>query len=70
MKKYMPGFVPVNYNIAGKLMIPLGSICVLAKLIAYITNLFEFPTQLLYAGIALIIIGWYLIFVVPNPNKN
>ncbi|MBU1130693.1 hypothetical protein KJ840_00995 [Patescibacteria group bacterium] len=66
MKKYMSGFVPINFNLVGKVLLPLGIIFLLSKIISYFTKWFNIPNVLLFMGIGFIIIGLYLIFVAPK----
>lgn len=66
MKKHMSGFVPVNYNLAGKILLPLGILLLLTKIISYFTKWFYVTNILIFIGIGFIILSLYLIFVVPK----
>jgi len=43
MKKYMPGFVTINYRQSGKILLVGGLACIIAKLISYLPNWFVVP---------------------------
>ncbi|MFH1142615.1 MAG: hypothetical protein ABIH67_00230 [Candidatus Uhrbacteria bacterium] len=60
MKKHMPGFVPVQFRRVGTVLLVSGIICLLTRLLVDTTN------SLIYFGVALTLVGLYLIFVVPN----
>jgi len=62
----MPGFVPVNYNKTGKALFVLGLMCLIGKLLDYLTNWFIISNYFLYLGLALVLISLYLIFIVPK----
>lgn len=59
MKKYMPGFVPVNYKKVGKILFALGLILVIADLVFKLGHL-------LYIGGGAVLISLYLMFVTPK----
>ena len=64
MKKYMPGFVPVNFNQVGKILLIIGLICAIIKVVSYLTEWFFAPNYLIYIGAGLIVLSRYLMFVV------
>jgi len=66
MKKYPSGFVPVNFQRAGKLMMVIGFVCLLAMLLGILTGAYSLPYSVLFFGSAFLILGPYLIFVVPK----
>jgi hypothetical protein len=66
MKKYMPGFVPVNFKQVGKLLLIVAIIVIIIKAIAALTDWFNFPNLLLYFGLILLLLSFYLIRVVPE----
>ena len=66
MKKYPSGFVPINYQRAGKLMVVIGLVCLLAILLGILTGAYSLPYSVLFFGLAFLILGPYLIFVVPK----
>ena len=63
MKKHLSGFVPIKFNNAGKILLTVGFICLVAKLASYFTQ-FTLPNNFLFFGISLIILALYLNFVV------
>ena len=68
MNKYPGGFVPVNFQMAGKILLIIGVLCVLAKGIDILTGAFNFPSIVLYFGLACLILSAYLILVVPKED--
>ncbi|MBU2567038.1 hypothetical protein KKG46_05800 [Patescibacteria group bacterium] len=69
MKKYMPGFVPVNYNKAGKILLVIGLICSALGLTAHLADWFNLSIYVLYLGIGLILVGLYLVLFVPKEKE-
>ncbi|NCU39232.1 hypothetical protein EOL96_09515 [Candidatus Saccharibacteria bacterium] len=65
MKNHIPGFVPVPYKKAGKVLLRIGILCLIIKFISYATNWFTTESLLFYFGIGLVAISLYLIFIVP-----
>jgi hypothetical protein len=70
MKKYMPGFVPVNFEQAGRILLVLGLICLALKAASLLLDWFEISAYILWLGIGSILVGLYLIFVVAKNNLN
>ncbi|MFH0952300.1 MAG: hypothetical protein V1838_03860 [Patescibacteria group bacterium] len=66
MKQRMPGFVPANYKITGMILLITGLACLIARSVAYFTDWFSLSNYLIYFGTVFILIGLYLIFVVPK----
>lgn len=62
----MTGFVPIDFRRAGKVLLVIGLICLLLRIVSYITNSFNLSNYILYFGLALILLSLYLIFVVPK----
>ena len=62
MKKYMPGFVPVDFKKAGVVLLVIGLGCLIVKGIAYLTNWFSVPNYILYFGLGVMVIGVYIVF--------
>ena len=60
------GFVPANYRLAGKLLLILGGIGLLATGIDALTGWFGLPTIVLIVSLVLIPVSLYLLFVVPK----
>lgn len=65
-KKHKSGFVSVNYKIAGKAMLVLATLILIARILElfiitnYVSNI------ILFVGISFAIIGIYLVFIVPK----
>ena len=60
------GFVPVNYKIAGKLLLILAGIGLLATGVDALTGWFGLPGVVWIASLVLIPVSLYLLFVVPK----
>ena len=60
------GFVPANYRLAGKLLLTLGGIGLLATGVDALTGWFGLPTIILIVSLVLIPVSLYLLFVVPK----
>ena len=60
------GFVPVNYRLAGKLLLILGGMGLLATGIDALTGWFGLPTIVLVVSLLCIPVSLYLLFVVPE----
>jgi hypothetical protein len=62
MKKYMPGFVPVDYKKAGRVLMVIGLGCVLVRSVSYLTNWYIISNYLLYFGLGAMLIGGYIVY--------
>ena len=60
------GFVPANYRLAGKLLLILGGIGLLATGVDALTGWFGLPRIILIVSLVLIPVSLYLLFVVPK----
>jgi len=60
------GFVPANYRLAGKLLLILGGIGLLATGVDALTGWFGLPTIVLIVSLVLLPVSLYLLFVVPK----
>jgi hypothetical protein len=65
-KKYPTGFVPVNFNAVGKVLLVVGTIVFFLGLGNELFNLFNLPNNLLVVGLVFGLAGLYLVFVVPK----
>jgi hypothetical protein len=65
-KKHPSGFVPVNFQLAGKILLALGIILIILKGVDYLTCWVMLPNDLFLIGLALIVVSAYLIFIVPK----
>jgi hypothetical protein len=61
-----PGFVPIPFQFVGKLLLTIGLATLLAILISYLSSWFTLPSIALLFAIAIIVLGLYLIFIVPE----
>ena len=64
--KQPAGFVPANYRLAGKILLILGGIGLLATGVDVLTGWFGLPKFVLAVSIVLIPGSLYLLFVVPK----
>jgi len=64
--KYPPGLVPVNFNLAGKILLIISLLGIAAKVIAYFSNWYVMPNFVLYISLGLWVVSLYLIFIVPK----
>ena len=60
------GFVPVNYRLAGRLLLILAGLGLLATGVDALTGWFGLPSVVWIASLVLIPISLYLLFVVPK----
>ncbi|MFN2121503.1 MAG: hypothetical protein ACK2T0_14030 [Anaerolineales bacterium] len=60
------GFVPANYRLAGRLVLILAGVGLLAAAIDALTAWLRLPNWVLIASLALIPVGLYLLFVPPK----
>ena len=66
--KYPPGFVPVDFQGVGKILLALGIISLILKGVTSLTGWLALPDIVFYLGLVFIIVSLYLIFVVPKPE--
>jgi len=64
--KYPPGLVPVNFNLAGKILLVISLLGIAAKIVAYFSNWFAMPNFVFYISLGLLVVSLYLIFAVPK----
>ena len=62
----LTGFVPPNWKFAGKLLLIIGILSLIFVVASTLTGWFELPLVVLIFGLATILIGLYLLFVVPE----
>ena len=60
------GFVPANYRLAGKLLLILSGLGLLATGVDALTGWFGLPRIILIVSLVLIPVSLYLLFVVPK----
>jgi len=49
-EKYMPGFVPIGFHQAGKILLLAGILFLLLKMLSFGTGWFLIPSAVLFAG--------------------
>jgi hypothetical protein len=64
-----PGFVPIRFALAGRILITLGVAVVTAFLISKLTAWFPLAWVFGLVGLFLILIGLYLVYIVPKEPK-
>jgi hypothetical protein len=62
------GFVPINFRLVGKFLLPIGMISIVAAALSSFSGWFELPRIVLYFGLAAIPVSIYLIFVPPKES--
>jgi hypothetical protein len=60
------GFVPANYRLAGKLLLILAGIGLLATGVDTLTGWFELPNLVWIVSLVLVPVSLYLLFVIPK----
>jgi len=60
------GFVPVNYRLAGRLLLVLAGIGLLAAAVDALTAWFGLPKWVLIVSLGLLPVGLYLLIVPPE----
>ncbi|MGD8405297.1 MAG: hypothetical protein PVJ21_16675 [Anaerolineales bacterium] len=62
----LPGFVPANFRLAGRLLLIIGMISLVLVGVSKLTGWFALPQIVLVFSLALIPVSLYLIYVVPR----
>ena len=65
-KKYSSGLVPINFKLAGKIILPLGAVLTILSMSALFLNLATLPITVLVIGVGFIVVGIYLRVVLPK----
>jgi hypothetical protein len=65
-----PGFVPIQFHKLGKAMLVVGITALLITVLSSILGWFSYPPAILYASIAAILVGLYMIFIVPTEASD
>lgn len=60
------GFAPVDFGGAGKILLVIGGGCVLFGLMDFVTGALGLPDMVVYFGLVCVVVGAYLVFVVPK----
>jgi protein-S-isoprenylcysteine O-methyltransferase Ste14 len=65
------GFVPIRFHLAGKILLVMGIIGLLAAAVDLITAWFGLPVIIPVTCLVFLFVGLYLIYVVPRePEAN
>ena len=67
-KKHMQGFTPIPFKLAGKILLPVGLVMVAAGAFDYFLNWDLIPSVVGFIGLGLLILGLYLVYVVPKES--
>jgi hypothetical protein len=62
------GLVPVTYHIVGKFLVGISGVSLVVLLISKISNWFSLPLVVPVVSIAALIVGLYLIFIIPRES--
>lgn len=68
-EKHQPGFAPIDFHLAGKVLLVLGLISTILKGVDYLFGCLNFPNNIFILGLVSIFVSIYLIFIVPK-EKN
>lgn len=64
-KKYPPGFEPINFELAGKIVSFLGIVSLIFLSVARVAGT-QVPKFYFYVGSSVVIVGIYLILFIPK----
>lgn len=64
------GFVPIRFHIAGRVLLLLGAVGLTAAATGALTGWFSLPSVILYASLAAVPVGLYLVLVVPREPED
>jgi len=64
MKKYLPGFVPVNFRKLGKAFLVIGLVAIVMKGVEKIAGGFNISDTLFFIGGAMFLAGAYMVFAI------
>lgn len=65
-KNYSSGLVPIDFKLAGKIILPLGTVLTILGLSDLFLDLSTLPITVLVIGVGFIIAGIYLLVVLPK----
>lgn len=69
MKKHPAGFVPVDFQRAGKVVLALGAICLILSGLDSLVGADFITDKIVYFGLGFLVLSAYLIFVVPKEKE-
>lgn len=64
------GFVAINFQLAGKILLVLGTVGLVAVGVSKLTGWFTLPSVVVIFGLVMILASLYLIYVVPGTKKE
>lgn len=62
MKKYLPGFVPVNFKKLGKSFLLIGLVVIVMKGVEQVAGGFNISDTVFFVGGSMFLIGAYMVF--------
>lgn len=65
-----PGFVPIPFYVVGRILLTIGILGCALYGVSAIGNWISLPLIVLLFSLALILVGFYLIFVVPREPQE
>jgi len=65
-KKHPSGFVPIQFRVLGKVLLPISFIMVVASGLDFIFGWEIIPFAVMYIGLIFLLLSLYLLFVVPK----
>ena len=66
MKKYPPGFAPIDFKLGGRILFPVSLILILLGALDYLMKWNTILSAMLFIGLVLLILSLYWLFVVPK----
>jgi hypothetical protein len=64
------GFMPVPFHLAGKILVVIAAIVFAIYLLSIVFQLYTLPMLVLAIDAAVMLIGLYLIFVIPKEETD
>ncbi len=65
------GFVPIRFHLAGKILLVMGIVGLIAAGVDLVTRWFSLPVIIPVLCVFIALVGLYLIFIVPRePEEN
>ena len=64
------GFVPVPFHLVGKILVVSAAIVIILYLLSIVFQWFMLPILVFTIGVAAMLIGLYLIYVVPREDTD
>lgn len=67
--KHLPGFVPVQFRLVGKILLSVGVILLVFQGVDYLAEWNIFTRGVLYASIGFVVVGVYIRIVSPKEKE-